>query len=119
LGEVDYKRNFKVTGKCDFLGVFPSLHEANGSIFNSLTIMKKLLIGLAFSLICFSGFAKEDTFNACGAENVASMIMDISQNLCSGTYTIVDLCDNNHQYVVEMSYDGPNSSCGELPVIPE
>ncbi|PZX47093.1 hypothetical protein LV85_04051 [Algoriphagus chordae] len=86
--------------------------------------MKKLLIGLAFSFICFSGFALElPPYNACGAENVASMVMQIEQNLCEGEYEIHDICDldangDPHEYHVTMSYDGPNSSCGGLPVLP-
>ena len=95
-------------------------------LFYSLTIMKKLLFGLAFSFICFSGFAEKEPiiYNACGAENIASMVIDITMNLCEGEYQIHDLCDldgegNPHEYHITMSYDGPNSSCGGLPVIPE
>jgi hypothetical protein len=80
--------------------------------------MKKLLIGLAFSFICFSGFALElpPPYNACGAEDVATMVMQIEQNLCEGDYQIHDICNLDeygqpYQYHVRMSYDGPNSSC--------
>ncbi|MEP0714042.1 hypothetical protein [Algoriphagus sp.] len=84
--------------------------------------MKKLLIGIAFSFICFSGFAlTEDgaTWNACGQADVVVVAMAMGQNLCSGTYYIKDICNGGHMATVVIADDGPNSSCGGLPVIPE
>lgn len=81
--------------------------------------MKKLLIGIGFSFSCFSGFAKEDTFDACGQEDVLVIAAAMGQNLCEGTYYIRAICNVNHMATVIIADDGPNSSCGGLPVIPE
>ena len=84
--------------------------------------MKKLLIGLAFSLICFSGFAEVDTFNACGGAYVINLMHDIHDNLCQGDYYIQDICDVDEQgvpntYHVVNSTHGSDSSCSEVSTI--
>lgn len=84
--------------------------------------MKKILLGLTLSLISFTGFAVEDTFNACGGENVINLMYDIHDNLCKGDYYIQDICDLDEQgvpntYHVVNSTHGSESSCSELPTI--
>lgn len=73
--------------------------------------MKKLLIGLAFSFICFSGFAVEDPWNACGLQDILDISTAMGQNLCEGTYYIKDICNNDNIIPVTVPVDGPNSSC--------
>lgn len=73
--------------------------------------MKKGLLAIAFGVISFSVFPCSGNWNACGGEDIEDMVADTMENCCAGTYTITDICNGGHVYVVTMSYDGPSSSC--------
>jgi hypothetical protein len=74
--------------------------------------MKKVILSLGLFVLSISAFPCGTSWNACGADDVVAMIEDIMQNCGPGTTTIVDLCDNNHEYIVVMGFAGPNSSGG-------
>lgn len=66
-------------------------------------------------------FAKEvdATFNACGAESIATIVDEIMLNLCAGDYAIEDHCweGGTHTIYVTLDYDAPNSSCANPPIL--
>jgi len=75
--------------------------------------MKKLILSLGVFAISISAFPCGGSWNACGGDDVADMIGDISQNCGAGTVTtIVDICNGGNTYIVEMGFEGPNSSGG-------
>ena len=54
--------------------------------------------------LSFSAFPCSGTWNACGGQDVADMIDDAILNCSPGSsFTIVDLCDNNHEYRVRIA----------------
>ncbi|MHA7131236.1 hypothetical protein [Algoriphagus namhaensis] len=76
--------------------------------------MRKIILTLGLVAVSFAAFPCGTTWNACGAQDIADMIEDISLNCGEGTITtIVDICSTpNHVVIVEMGFAGPNSSGG-------